>query len=51
MSKKQLAEQRRYDILESDVSKENKPVCNKNNWFKDYCRKYEEVCQSVKKEV
>lgn len=41
MSRKQLEEQRRYDILESDLAKAPKQVVNNSNWFKDYCKKYD----------
>lgn len=40
MSKKQLEEQRRYDMIESDVLKTRKKVTNNGTWFLDYCKKY-----------
>ena len=49
MSKKQLEEQRRYDILESDIAKTSKKVVNNGNWFLDYCKKYGAKVESTKK--
>lgn len=41
MSKKQLEEQRRYDILQSELAKAPKKPVNKSSWFMDYCKKYD----------
>lgn len=41
MSRKPLEEQRRYDILESELAKEPKKPTNNSNWFKDYCKQYD----------
>ena len=49
LSKKQLAEQRRYDMIESDVLKTRKKATNNGTWFLDYCKKYSEKVECCKK--
>ena len=49
MSKKQLEEQRRYDILQSEFAKAPKKPTNNTNWFLDYCKKYDAKMESTKK--
>ena len=49
MSRKQLEEQRRYDILQSELSKAPKKPVNKSSWFMDYFKQYDSKLESMKK--
>lgn len=40
MSRKQLAEQRKYDLLERNIGKEPRKITHNGSWFKEYCKNY-----------